>query len=54
MSVRETQEGGDICIPKADSFLFMAETNTILQSNYPPIKITYILPHSKYSFLGLP
>ena len=35
---REVQEGGDICIPMADSYRGMAETNTILQSNYPPIK----------------
>ena len=25
-------------MPKADSCLYMAETNTTLQSNYPPIK----------------
>ena len=27
---REVQEGGDICIPVADSCWCMAETNTIL------------------------
>ena len=36
--VREVQQGGDICIPMADSCWCMAETITILQSNYPPIK----------------
>ena len=35
---REVQEGGDICIPMADSYWRMAETITILWSNYPPIK----------------
>ena len=35
---REIQEGGDMCIPTADSWCCMAETNTTLQSNYPPIK----------------
>ena len=40
---REVQEGGDICVPMADSCWYMAETNTILQSNYPPIKNKYIL-----------
>ena len=35
---REVQEGGDICIPVADSWGRMAETNTRLQSNYSPIK----------------
>ena len=34
---REVQEGGDICIPVADSCWYMAETNAILKSNYPPI-----------------
>ena len=37
---REVQEGGDIHIPMADSCWWMAETNTILQSNYPTIKNT--------------
>ena len=27
-----------MCIPVADSCKYMAETITILQSNYPPIK----------------
>ena len=35
---REVQEGGDICTPMADSCCSMAETNTILESNYSPIK----------------
>ena len=37
-SRREVQEGGDICIPMGDSCWCMAETNTILQSNYPLIE----------------
>ena len=28
--VREVQEGGDVCIPMADSHYCMAETNTTL------------------------
>ena len=32
---REVQEGGDICIPVADSRWCMAETNTTMQSNHP-------------------
>ena len=32
------QEGGSIFVPVADSCRFMAENNTILSSNYPPIK----------------
>ena len=35
---REGQEEGDICIPVADSCWCMAETNTTMQSNHPPIK----------------
>ena len=35
---REAQEGGDVCIVKADSHCCMAETNTTLEGNYPPIK----------------
>ena len=35
---REAQEGGDICIHMADSHCSGAETNTILESNYTPIK----------------
>ena len=35
---RGVQEGGDMCIPMADSHGCMAETNTTLSSNYPPIK----------------
>ena len=34
----EVQEGGDICIPMADSCGCVAETNTILESSYTPIK----------------
>ena len=35
---REVQEGEDICIPMSDWCWCMAETNTILWSDYPPIK----------------
>ena len=35
---REAQQGGNVCILMADSCCCMAETKTILQSNYPPIK----------------
>ena len=35
---REVQEGGDICIPTADSCWCVADIYTILQSNYPLIK----------------
>ena len=35
---RELQDRGDICTLTADSRGYTAETNTILQSNYPPIK----------------
>ena len=35
---REIQEGGDICIHKADSLHCTAETNTTLKSNYTAIK----------------
>lgn len=34
---RETQEGGDICTPLADSRWCMAEAKA-LESNYPPTK----------------
>ena len=34
---REVYKGGDIQIPMADSKWFTAETNRIVQSNYPPI-----------------
>jgi len=37
-SRREVQEGGDICMHMADSRCRTAETNTTLESNYPPIK----------------
>ena len=37
-SGKEVQDGGDMCVPVADSCSRMAETNTVLQSNYPPIK----------------
>ena len=36
---KEVQEGGDMCVPMADSCWCMGETSTILQSNSPPIKI---------------
>ena len=35
---REAQEGGDVCIPMADSCWCVAENNTTLYSNHPPIK----------------
>ena len=34
----EVQEGGDTCIPVTDPCWCMAETNSILQNNCPPIK----------------
>lgn len=34
----EDQEGGDVCTPMTDSRCCTAEANTILFSNYPPIK----------------
>ena len=33
------QNGGDTCVPVADSCKCMGKTTTILKSNYPPIKI---------------
>ena len=36
---KEIQKRGDICICIADSLCCTVETNTILQSNYTPIKI---------------
>jgi len=44
---REVQEGGGICILMADSCCCMAETNTVLQSNYPSIKNEYVKKISK-------
>ena len=35
---REAQEGGTIGIIMADLHCCMAETNTTLESNFPPIK----------------
>ena len=35
---REVWEEGDLCIFMADSYCCMEETNTTVQSNYPPIK----------------
>ena len=35
---KEAQEGGDICMYIANSLCCTAETNTILQRNYTPIK----------------
>ena len=35
---REVQEGGDTYVPVADSCWCMAEANTMLWSNYPPIR----------------
>ena len=48
---REAQEGGDVCIVKADSHCCMAETNTTLEGNYPPIKKkkkNYAAPSSSF------
>ena len=36
--------GGDTCIPMADLCSCMAETNKILQSNYPSIKKSFFKP----------
>ena len=36
---KETPKRGDICMHMADSLHSIAETDTILQSNYTPIKI---------------
>ena len=36
---KEIQKGGDICIHIADSLCCTVEGNTILESNYTPIKI---------------
>ena len=36
---KAVQDGGDACTPGADSCQCMAKTTTILQSNYPPIKL---------------
>ena len=38
---REVQEGEDICIHIADSLHCTAETNTLLECNYTPIKKCY-------------
>jgi len=35
---REAQEGGDTCIHMADTCHCTPETNTILSTNYTPIK----------------
>ena len=35
---REARETGDICVPMADERRCVAETNTILKSNYASIK----------------
>ena len=37
----EASEGGGICVLRAISRYCMAETNTTLESSYPPIKISY-------------
>ena len=36
---RGVQDGGDVCILRADSHCPTAETNTALLSNYSPIQI---------------
>ena len=40
-SGKEIQEWGYIPIPMTDSCWYVAETNTILYSNYSPIKNTF-------------
>ena len=35
---RKVKEGGDACLPMADSCGCMTEANTILLSNFPSIK----------------
>ena len=35
---REVPEGGDVCTLRADSCCCTVESNTTLQSSYPPIK----------------
>ena len=49
---REVKKGGDLCIPMADSCCCKAETNTVLYSNYPPIKNKYIFFLKKKTALG--
>ena len=34
----EVQEGGDMCIPMANSYWCIAETKVMLQSHYPSVK----------------
>ena len=36
---KEIKKRGDICVCIADSLCCTVETNTTMQSNYPPIKI---------------
>ena len=36
-------KGGDVCLHMADILCFMAKTNTMLKSNYTPIKILKII-----------
>ena len=38
----EVQEGGNMCMPMADSCWYLAENNKILYSNYPSIKNKWI------------
>ena len=40
-SGRDVQVEGDMGKPMADSCLYLVETNTILKSNYPSIKINF-------------
>ena len=46
---RDVQDRGDICILTADSRCCMAETNTILSSNYLPNKRVRIVKVKKFS-----
>ena len=52
-SGKEVQDGGDMCVPVADSFSHTAETNTVLQSNYPPIK-NKSRKHRYFQFISSP
>ena len=47
---RGVEEGAQTCIPVGDSCWDMAETSTVLQSNYPPIKNTLKLKKKKKIF----
>ena len=48
---REVQKIGDRCIPMANLCWYMAETNTIIYSDYPPIKNKQIKSQKIYQKL---